>query len=278
MELRVGGSHFSSLLGISLLGGLTALSSLLLYQSIVSSLPVGSRNIQSLAETAYVVLALVLAGVCLSLGGVTRYFMLRSPRNGATKSSLTVIVLSHALNDKKSFRVFILGSVIYGIFFAFVSSFLVYQPLGSFSESYGASVPSMLPVICCGSLGQMPQFVVYLTHQFAILIVPVNLILLLTVSWLVGINAGIATYAYKNRASNVRPQWFGGFGAIVGLFTACPTCAGFFLLTMLGLSGAVTLAVTLSSLQAVFIAVGLPLLLIAPVLTARKIPNGCGVS
>lgn len=204
--------------------------------------------------------------------------MLRSARNSGTNSPLTVIILSHALNDKQSFRVFVLGSIIYGIFFAFVSSFLVYQPLGSFSESYGVRVPSMLPVICCGSLGQMPQFVVYLTHQIAILIVPVNLILLFTVSWLVGINAGIATYAYKNRASNVRPQWFGGFGAIVGLFTACPTCAGFFLLTMLGLSGAVTFAVTLSSLQAVFIAVGLPLLLVAPVLTARKIPNGCDVS
>lgn len=119
----------------------------------------------------------------------------------------------------------------------------------------------------------MPQFVVYLTQQFAILIVPVNLILLFAVSWLVGINAAIATYAYKNRSSNVRRQWFGGLGAIVALFTACPTCAGFFLLTMLGLGGAVTFALTLSSLQGVFIAVGLPMLLITPVLTAQQIPR-----
>jgi len=65
----------------------------------------------------------------------------------------------------------------------------------------------------------------------------------------------------------------GGLGAIVALFTACPTCAGFFLLTMLGLTGAVTFALTLSSLQSLFIAIGLPLLMIAPIVTARRIPK-----
>jgi len=228
--------------------------------------------------TAYVVLVLVLTGIGLMLIGATRFFTRNSWKNRETEPSLTVIVLSMALKEKQPFRAFVLAFLIYGLFFAFLSSFLVFQPLGRFSETNGVIVPSTLAVVCCGPFGQMPQFVVYLTQQFAILIVPMNLILLSTVSWLVGLNAAIATYAYTHRSINVGSHWVGGFGAIVALFTACPTCAGFFLLTMLGLTGAVTFALTLSSLQSLFIAIGLPLLLIAPIATARRIPKDWAIS
>jgi hypothetical protein len=244
------------------------------YQSVLYSYPVMTRNIQLLDEVAYVVLTLVLTGVCLLLVGITRHVIRSSPKNGATNSSSTLILLSLVLNDKRSFRAFVFASLLYALFFAFVSSLIVYQPLAGFSETYGVSVPSMLPVICCGPLGQMPQFVVYLTQQFAILIIPVNLILLFAVSWLVGLNVAIATYSYKNRSDNVPSNWFGGLGAIVGLFTACPTCAGFFFLTMLGFAGAITFALTLSSFEVVFSAVGLPMLLLTPIMTARKISRG----
>src|SRR5437899_12787274 len=106
----------------------------------------------------------------------------------------------------------------------------------------------MLPVICCGPLGQMPQFVVYLTQQFAILIVPVNLVLLIAVSWLVGLNVSIASYSYTNESRSVRGKWFGGLGAIVGLFSVCLPCAGFFLLLMLVLAGDGSFEVSLVSL------------------------------
>lgn len=251
---------------------------MLFYQWILSSYPIGTRSIGLLVQTAYIVLALVLLGVSLVLAGVTRYLM-RSPRENSAKNSfLTGILLSQALNDNRSFRAFILGSLLYGLFFSFVSSFIVYQPIGGFSETYGVSVPSMVPVICCGPLGQMPQFVVYLTQQFAILIVPVNVILLVAVSWLVGVNAAIGTYSYTNRSSIHRTKWLGGLGAFVGLFSACPTCAGFFLLTMLGLAGAVSSALTVSSLQAVFLAAGFPLLLLAPVAAARRLPQDWATS
>lgn len=274
MELERHGSNFSSRIETPVLGGLTILVSLLFYQFILSSYPIESRNLVLLERTAYVVLALVLAGLLLSLAGATLYFMRGSSKYNTTEPSLTVKVLSLALNDKRSFRAFVLASLFYGLFFAFISSFLVYQPIGGFSKTYGVNVPSILSVVCCGSFGQMPQFVVYLSQQFAILIVPANLVLLFVVSWLVGLNASIATYAYKHRSGSVGSQRVAGLGAIVALFTACPTCAGFFFLTMLGLTGAVTFALTLSSLQSMFIAIGLPLLVISPVVTARKIPRG----
>ncbi len=279
-ELALGtdDSYSSSLIKISFLGGLTVLTSLLFYQWIISNYPLRTGRIELLEQTAYVVLALILAGVSLVLAAVTRYLMRGARENGTKHSPLTGIVISLALNNKRSFRAFVLASLLYGLFFAFVSSFLVFQPSGRFSETYGVSIPSMLPVICCGPIGQMPQFVVYLTQQFAILIVPVNTILLLVVSWLVGLNVAIATYSYTNQSPSARGKWFGGLGAIVGLLSVCPTCAGFFLLTMLGLAGAVTFALTLSSLQVVFLAVGLPLLLLTPIITAWRVPQSRATS
>jgi len=259
---------------ISFAGGFVVLASLVFYQLILSGFPVETRNIEFLGGIAYAVLALVLTGVCVSVVGATRYLRFRSLEIGTTNFHSSIAVISLALKDRRSFRTFVLASVLYGLFFGFVSSLLVYRPLEGFSEAYGVSVPSILPVICCGQLGQMPQFVIYLTQQFAILIIPVNLILLVSVSWLVGLNVAITTYSYKNRPSNIRSHWLGGLGAIVGLFTACPTCAGFFVLTSLGIAGAVTVTLSLSSLQVVFSAVGLPLLLLTPFEAARKISKG----
>jgi hypothetical protein len=273
LRLRRDKSRRSPTPKTSLAGGLLVLASLLFYQLTLYIYPVMSRSIQLLQELAYVVLSLLLVGIFMLLGGMTRYFTRAATGNGVSDSPSTVMVLSLALRERRSFRMFVLASILYAVFFAFVSGFLVYQPLGQFSQSYGVSVPSILPVVCCGALGQMPQFVVYLTQQFAILVVPLNLILLVAVSWLVGLNVAIATYSYRNWSTRARGKWFGGLGAIVGIFTACPTCAGFFFLTMLGLAGGVAFALTLSSLQAIFLGLGLPMLLITPITTCRRIQN-----
>ena len=269
MLLRAPGSFFSSPIKISALGALTALASLLLYDSVLSDIPVQTSNIEFLQLTAYCVLGLLLLGLFLSVSGATTYFKRRRSNTGSSVS-LTATSLSLALNDRRSFRVFVGASIIYGLLFGFFSSFVVYRPLGFFSDNYGASIPSANAIVCCGPLGQMPQFVIYLSREFALLVIPANLILLVVVSWLVGLNAGIAAFAYKNRPETAGVRWLIGLGATVGLFTACPSCAGFFLLTMLGLTGAVGLALTLSSLQTVFMVVGLPILLVAPMIAARR--------
>lgn len=266
-------SQFASPVKIFVIGFLTVLVSLLLYQSFLYIYPVETRNIGFLRETAYVVLALVMTGLFASFSGATGYFRRRRSESVSGSSSQTLTTLSLALNDKASFRVFVLSALLYGLLFGFLSSLVVYRPSGFFSEGFSANIPSALAVLCCGPLGQMPQFVVYLTQQFAILIIPMNVILLVTVSWLVGLNAGMGMFAYKNRPEQGSGRWLWGFGAIVGLFTACPSCAGFFLLTTLGLTGAIGLALTLSSLQGAFIGVGLPILLITPILTSRRIPS-----
>ncbi len=215
----------------------------------------------------------MIVGLLALFIGATLYFRQSRSKNFAGSSSRTLITLSLTLNDKASFRVFVLSTLLYGLLFGFLSSLIVYRPSGVLSDGYSVNIPSSLAVLCCGVLGQMPQFVVYLSQQFAILIMPINLILLVTVSWLVGLNAGMGMFAYKNRPDQSRGKWLWGFGAIVGLFTACPSCAGFFLITMLGVTGAIGLALTLASLQSAFIGIGLPILLMTPILTSRRIPS-----
>jgi len=273
LELLRPASRLASPANLSVLGFSTIFASLLSYQWILYSSPVETRNIGILQETAYAVLVLLVVGLLIALVGATGYLRQRPSKNVRGSSSPTLVALSLALSDKGSFRVFVLSALLYGILFGFLSSLIIYRPSGVLSDGYVAKIPSALSVLCCGSIGQMPQFVIYLTQQFAILIIPMNVILLVTVSWLVGLNAGMGTFAYKNRPERDSGKWLWGFGAIVGLFTACPSCAGFFLLTMLGLTGAVGLTLNLSSLQGAFIAVGLPILLITPILTSRRIPS-----
>ena len=257
---------------VASLGGVTVLASLLVYQSIVSMHFVQLQNIAILQAVAYLVLSLTLLGLFVFLFGVTRYLMQNASLKNGNVSSLTARTLSLALNDKRSFRIFVLSGLAYAVLFGFLSSVFVFQPLGVSLAPNGFRAPSALAVLCCGSLGQMPQFVFYLTQQFAILVIPANLILIVVVSWLVALNAGISAFAYRNRPEPAGAKWLIGLGATVGLFTACPSCAGYFMLAVLGLSGAVGLALTLSSYQTLFLLIGLPILLVTPILTSKQLP------
>ena len=258
-------------LTVTILGGILAVGSLLWYQiDAGSSSVIGTSNIALLEATAYSLLALELIGLIAVFLGLTLHLRGTRPEKNSGRESSLMTQLSMIVGDGRSARIFALTSLTYGLFFGFVSSTLVFQPGLPFSEEYGVTVPSILPVLCCGSFGQMPQLILYFTQHFAILVIPANLILLFTVSWLVGLNGAIASYAYSNRSKSGGAKWVGTVGAIISLLTACPTCASFFLLSMAGLSGAVAFALTLASLQTVFISIGIPLLAITPILASRQ--------
>jgi hypothetical protein len=248
-------------------GSLVFLGSLVFYQSFFGNSTVASNTVENLEGLAYFVLALFLLGLSLAFVGVTLY--LRNAWRKTKNAESMIARISRIVAESKSTRIFILAAIGYGLFYSVVSSTLVFQPNVSFTATYGVHVPSIVPVVCCGALGQMPQFVVYLTQQFAILIIPLNLALLFTVSWLVGLNAAILNNIYTNRPVLAGARWMTGVGAFVGLFTACPTCAGFFFLTVLGLGGAVGVSLTLASLQTFFIGIGIPILAVTPLLAAR---------
>lgn len=263
---------------ITLFGTFLVAGSLTGYQLIVdSSKVIDTHQVAFLQTVAYATLGLLLAGITIAFSGITLVLRrIHEESNGRTLSSLTG--LSLALSDNLCVRILVVVSAGYGLLFAAVSSSLVFQVGPGYSNSYGVPVPSIVPVICCGLLGQMPQFVFYITQQIALILIPLNLVLLFGVSWLVGLNAAAVGYSLKHRTQSVSPRWVGGIGAAVGLFTACPTCAGFFFLEALGVSSAASLSLTLASLQGIFVVIGIPILLFALLLNSRQVQATCDLS
>jgi len=258
---------------IAAVGSILVFASLLWYQIVLGGSIIGSEDVGRLEEIAYTTLALIFVGLVLAFLGIIHHLRRMPSGNNIGRIGSPITKLSSMISDGRSAKAFALAGLGYGLFFGVVSSTFVFQPGLSFSDAYGVRVPSVVPVLCCGTIGQVPQLVVYVTQQFAILIIPLNLILLFTMSFLVGLNAAVATYAYANRPVMAGSRWIGGVGAVVGFFTVCPTCAGFFLLATAGPSGAVALALTLSSLQTIFIATSIPILAIAPILASRRLSN-----
>lgn len=150
------------------------------------------------------------------------------------------------------------------------SGILVYQPEVIFSYHYGATIPSAHITPCCGAPGYMPKFVAYLTEHVGIQIIPINFVLQITVSYLVATNTALAVNALS---LSKKTGGLGGIGATTGLFIACPTCVGSFLSLFVGATSAVVFTVAISELQTIFIAITIPILLLTPLILARKISN-----
>jgi len=175
--------------------------------------------------------------------------------------------------NSKSRKIFIGTFIAYGIFFSLTSGTLVYQPQVSFSYHYGAEIPSMQIAPCCDAPGYMPKILVYLTDHVGLQIIPINLVLQILVSYLVGLNMAIAFSAYT---LSKKGRGFGGVGAVTGLFIACPTCVGTFLSIFVGTASGIALTIALTQLQTLFIAITIPILIGTPFIMARKLQNSDG--
>ncbi|HVH16094.1 MAG TPA: hypothetical protein VNA15_10315 [Candidatus Angelobacter sp.] len=241
------------------------------FQVFSNRIPVDARNSILLSESGYAVVALLVIGLACSLWGSTS--LLRRIGLDSSRMSLTIATISVAVRERPYSLVFAFSAATYGIIFALTSGIFVYQPGVIFSSIYGVSVPSMVEVVCCGSFGQMPQLVIYLTQNLAMLVIPVNVIILVTVSWLVGINVAVTTYAIRNGPKIEPTQLLTGFGSFIGLFAACPTCASLFFLTVIGLTGAESLAISLASFQGIYVGMGIIILILAPILASNRGPR-----
>ena len=243
---------------------------LICFQVLSNQIPVGARNSLLLSESGYAVATSLVIGLACCIWGSTT-LLRRIGLHSSRISSITIKTISAAVRDRPYSLVFAFAAATYAIIFALISGIFVYQPGVIFSRTYGVSVPSTVEVVCCGPVGQMPQFVVYLTQSLALLVIPINVILLVSVSWLVGINTAVTTYAMRNGPRIERIQWLSGFGSFVGLFVACPTCASLFILTVIGLTGAESLAISLASFQGIYLVTGIIILILAPILASSRV-------
>ncbi len=149
----------------------------------------------------------------------------------------------------------------------------MYQPEVNFSIHYGATIPSGFIAPCCDSPGYMPKIIVYLTEHIGLQIIPINLVLQVVVSYLVGLNASIAVNAY---VISKKGSGMSTFGAVTGLFIACPTCAGTFLSIFIGTASGIALSFALTQIQTLLIAISIPVLLVTPYIMAKKLQNTDG--
>lgn len=236
------------------------------YQNPEVFTPDAVNAIQRIAYGFYIILFVSFGAIAY---GLYRYHEEKARRKG--KDILTIIAVTTW--NKKARKIFIITFIGYGIFFSLVSGTLVYQPEVNFITHYGATIPSGFVSPCCDEPGYMPKIIVYLTEHVGLQIIPINLVLQVVVSYLVGLNTSIAVSAYtiskKGRGAS-------SIGAAVGLFIACPTCAGTFLSVFIGTASGIALSIALTQLQTAFIAISIPVLLATPIIMARKLRNPDG--
>lgn len=193
---------------------------------------------------------------------------------GSAKNSLGTVegVIGSSLASKKDLRIGVVAGLVYVALYSVVSGILVYQPTVNFSQVYGVSSPSAIYSPCCGALGGTPSLYLYLPEaHLALQVLPADLLMLVTVPFLVGLNVLVASFALRNRPTGTGAAWLGGMGAIVGLFTSCPTCAGYFLAGAFGGIGASSAAVVLAGYQLLFVLLSVPLLVVSPLLVGASL-------
>lgn len=228
--------------------------------------PAAMPTLQHMAVATYVILF-------TSFGAIGWGFYKHYKAKIENPDSSISSVISNALNNKRAKSIFAISAIGYGIFFGLTSGVILYKPDINATD-YGFPAPPHVELSpCCDLPGYMPMIFAFFTQHVGLQIVPLNLVLLVAVSFLVGLNFSLSATTFAAAKSAGK---FGTFGALTGLFVGCPTCAGtaFTLLFGLGASATgITLFLTSyeAQLQTIFIAISIPVLLATPYIMARKI-------
>ncbi|MBV9179448.1 MAG: hypothetical protein JO297_20665 [Nitrososphaeraceae archaeon] len=262
------------------IGVLILILDFLSYQSF-QPLVITDENSVLIQKVSYIFYMLLFSGVVLIAFGFLKMIQVFHKGNDYQPSptntlphSLSKIIIS-ILNDKKYFRFFWPVSIGYAVFYATISGMLIYRS-DSFSSLYGVTIPS-ITMITYGPMGYVPTMAAYFTEHIGLLIMPINFFIILIVSALVGFNTVLSIYAFDNRpkrsaaTTTTTAHFLGAIGVTTSLFAACPTCASFYLFTIMAGSLAPTVAAFTATFYAVFIALSIPLLIVTPFLTALSL-------
>ena len=243
---------------------------------------ISRENSMWIDQISYIFYGLLVGGVIFTAFGIRKLFQrwndgvnepLSSPSSSSYPSVFKIII--NIVNDKKYFRFFWPASIGYSLFYALVSSMIIYRP-DNISDIYGLTIPSLV-MISYGPLGYVPTISAYLNEHIGLLIIPINLIVTLVVSALVGFNTVLSAYAFAQRPKKSINTATGTssvlsiIGATTSLFAICPTCASFYIFNVMAGSLAPTVAAFVVSYYALFIAISIPLLLATLFITALSI-------
>ena len=255
--------------GVALAAGSAGVYSLQLRKTTIAT-PESTAGLGLLGE-GY--LAFLFVGTLLALVGLKSVFKERGKIiGGEGKSPLSPGWMIPYLLSIRRYRVcFAASTIAYGAFYSVITSMIVYQPSVDFTQTYGAVIPSAMVTPVSAAPLFTPVITAYLTDHLGLLLIPLTFLLAVAISILVGLNFVLAIFAFDSRVRGAGRGWVGGVGAVVGLFTGCPTCAGLFFANVLGGSGAVAVAAGLAYYQPVFILLSVPVLLVTPFLISRSL-------
>lgn len=186
------------------------------------------------------------------------------------KGRLSILsVISEAFSSRPTMNVAALIGVAYAAGFSLLSGTLAYQPTVNFATVYGVSEPGYATAACCGDLGSVPELNVYLSpaSHVGVQLLPLSLLLLVVVPVLVTLNSAVAIHSLRQKTMRTG-RWITSLGAFAGLWTGCPTCAGYFLLSAVGGLGVSAFTFVLDPYQLAFVLISIPLLVTGPFLTA----------
>jgi hypothetical protein len=260
---------------IVFIGLFSLILAFILYSRLTSPSEEATMIVPELRNLAYAILAITFASLISIVYGI--YRILKAERHGDAKPGSMIYYIATIFSDNKCLKVMIISSIGYGIIFGFLSQIFVYKNDISFIEQ-GIVVPSVNIVPCCNIPGYVPMFTAYITDHFLVLLIPINIILAVTVSALVGFNFALSFYTLKlTRMSKNKTSVFQSIGLTGGLFVGCPTCAGSIFSALLGFGAGTTIAV-LALFQTLFIAITIPALIITPLIMINRIQrkySGC---
>jgi hypothetical protein len=204
--------------------------------------------------------------------------------NKQQESFTTLKILFNMITDKKSIIFFLPVTVIYGLFYAIISSTLVIRLGGGISHISGIEKFPSIIMMQYGPVGYTPAISIYLNDSLGILIIPINLIIIIIISALVGLNAVSSIFAFKayrleKKRKNIlevgssikNGKFLSILGATSSLFAVCPTCASFYLFNILAGSFATTIASFTVNYYALILSLSIPLLIITPFVNALNI-------
>ena len=230
--------------------------------------PAAMPALQNLAVATYLVLFASFAAIGWGL-----YKMYKTKITSADSTISSII--ANAIHNKRSKQIFLISAIGYGLFFALTSGIIIYKPDINATD-YGFPKPPHIELSpCCDLPGYMPMIFAFFTEHVGLQIIPINLLLLVTVSFLVGLNFAISSTVFSIAKSGGK---LGAFGAVTGLFVGCPTCAGTIFTMLFGFgAGATTFTLFLTSfeaqIQTIFIAISIPVLLVTPIIMAKKLKS-----
>lgn len=276
-------SHFArGILGI-LIGASLFVVGLIMDPILAVMLPFPWAEGQIDSNFAYTSIALVTIGLVTLFVCATHALTSRSADDTSENLTSLFSTFSRIFSNGSHSRVLLVSAIVYAAIYGLASGTIVIQPSVNFSTIYHITTPSTSVATCCGTIGEIPLVTVFATEQIGLVLSPLNLLLLFSISWLVGLNVALLTLALKLRNQRGTIRWVWGLGAFVGLFTACPTCAGLAVLSVVSgigtIGGGLSTILLLGPIRIAFLVSSYLTLTIGSIVTSRMltraVDSGC---